>query len=366
VRARLGDHRGTLADISALGEGIATLDPALRAALELDHGLALVALGESDDARAPLASAMRIASPCRPLAAAELARLALESDRLEEAASALDQLETALAEATPGDRAGLDERARYMRALVAARSGNHAAAAEILRTLLAEHGQGSLTRPARLLLGESLVRSGAPAEAAERLADLLAEDATLPEATRDAVRLRIGEAWAAAGRWIESERAYADFVRDRAAQSSGEGHPLASQARFGIGWAREQRGAFDEAIIAYREVTARSEDATAARAQFQIGECLFAQGKVDEAIRELLKVEILYAAEEWSAAALFEAGRCYASLGRHADARAQWTRLRDQYATTRWAALAQAELDRASADSSAASSTTSTAPLPGR
>ena len=90
----------------------------------------------------------------------------------------------------------------------------------------------------------------------------------------------------------------------------------------------------------YRRVAAGHQGPTAARAQFQIGECLFAQGKHEEAARELLKVDILYAYPEWSAAALYEAGRCLEATGKAADARAQYEQVVQKHGDTRWAKLA--------------------------
>jgi TolA-binding protein len=96
-------------------------------------------------------------------------------------------------------------------------------------------------------------------------------------------------------------------------------------------------------------VTAAHQGPTAARAQFQIGECLFAQGKHEDAVGELLKVDILYAYPEWSAAALYEAGRCFEAMGKPAEARAQFESVRDKHGGTRWAKLAEGRLSALSA-----------------
>jgi TolA-binding protein len=112
------------------------------------------------------------------------------------------------------------------------------------------------------------------------------------------------------------------------------------QARFGVGWALENEGRLDEAVEAYRAVVKRHQGPTAARAQFQIGECLYSQKKYVEAVRELLKVDIHYAYPEWSAAALYEAGRCFQEMGDPVDARRQFEQVRQQHADTHWAQLA--------------------------
>ena len=95
-----------------------------------------------------------------------------------------------------------------------------------------------------------------------------------------------------------------------------------------------------------RDLTGLGQQQTAARAQFQIGECLFAQKQFEEAVRALLKVDILYAYPEWSAAALHEAGRCFVEMRDPAAARRHFQQVIDEHAETEWATLARRELDR--------------------
>ena len=95
---------------------------------------------------------------------------------------------------------------------------------------------------------------------------------------------------------------------------------------------------------AYQVVVDRHQGPTAARAQFQIGECLFAKGQYDKAVRELLKVDILYDYPQWSAAALYEAGRCFEKLAKTVEARNQFKQVADEYKDTRWAQLAAERL----------------------
>ena len=60
---------------------------------------------------------------------------------------------------------------------------------------------------------------------------------------------------------------------------------------------------FDEAREAYQAVIeARKGGDLAARAQLMRGETYFHQKRYDEALRELLKVDILYNAPKWQAA----------------------------------------------------------------
>jgi TolA-binding protein len=153
--------------------------------------------------------------------------------------------------------------------------------------------------------------------------------------------LKLGEASAAAQQWSRSDEAYTAFL-DRFPD-----HALWFQARFGQGWTRENQQRHDAAIEAYREVISRHQGPTAARAQFQIGECLYAQKKRDQAVAEFLKVDVLYAYPEWSAAALYEAGRCLHDLERADEGTRQFEDLIKRFPETQWAKLAREWVDAA-------------------
>ena len=69
-------------------------------------------------------------------------------------------------------------------------------------------------------------------------------------------------------------------------------------------------------------------------------------------MRELLKVDILYAYPEWSAAALYEAGRCFVLMNDSVQARQQFTTVTEKFKDTQWAKLAGEQLAELSASSS--------------
>ena len=80
------------------------------------------------------------------------------------------------------------------------------------------------------------------------------------------------------------------------------------------------RALFDQARDAYRMVVRSplaGKTETAAKAQWMIGETFFHQQNYEAAIREYLRVEILYAYPQWQAAALLQAGKCYEKLGQY-------------------------------------------------
>jgi cellulose synthase operon protein C len=238
--------------------------------------------------------------------------------------------------------------AAYLRGAALLRLDRAAEAAEALRVLCAKGARADeRSMSAGLLRGDALLHAGRAAEAADQL--LWVEAAGPGEVIARATLLRLGEAMAAAQQWPASEAAYGRFL-DRFAESEH-----AFRARFGLGWARENQGQHEPAIEAYRAVTASHQGATAARAQFQIGECLFAMKRYEEAVKEFVKADAIYGLDEWSAAALYEAGRCLEEMGRRDDARARWTEVVDRFASSAWARQSKERLNA-----------TATAALPGR
>jgi len=101
-------------------------------------------------------------------------------------------------------------------------------------------------------------------------------------------------------------------------ESAFPGFELLYEAEYLIGRCLQSQGSFDEARAAYRKVT-RSETGgkteTAAMAQWMIGETYFHQKNYETALREYLRVEILYDYPDWQAGALLQAGKCHEALG---------------------------------------------------
>ncbi|MCB9853688.1 MAG: tetratricopeptide repeat protein [Phycisphaerales bacterium] len=206
------------------------------------------------------------------------------------------------------------------------------ASSAAMRDLIEAFPKSDLVGPAAYLAGEAAFRG----EQYERVVTMMERAIELgPDADYHAsALLRLGDALNRLQRWAESERRFGEFLAKHGDSEN------AYQANFGIGWARENDRRFSDAIESYRRVTDGHKGPTAARAQFQIGQCLFASKDYEGAVRELIKTDILYAYPEWSAAALFEAGRCFERMNRRGEARQQFKTVVEKYGKTKWAAPA--------------------------
>ena len=131
------------------------------------------------------------------------------------------------------------------------------------------------------------------------------------------------------------------------------GRALAAQADFD--------GARKRYLKVVRSATGGKTE-TAAMAQWMIGESYFHQENYDAALREYLRVEILYAYPRWQAAALLQAGKCQELLGRRKEAAELYARLIKAYPNTEFTEEEEAAASHAleSGNSSGAVRRTST------
>jgi TolA-binding protein len=110
------------------------------------------------------------------------------------------------------------------------------------------------------------------------------------------------------------------------------------------------KGKFSEAREAYGRVI-RSQlggkTETAAMAQWMIGESYFHQKNYEAAIREYLRLEILYAFPTWQGGALLQAAKCHEALGEWPQAVELYARLLKNYPQTTFAEEATRRLQSA-------------------
>lgn len=347
AHAREGAAENALRDFDAVLDrsAIPPLGAELRPLIEFERASALLALGRPKDAEKALLAVSKGESPYRAFALVERARLALDGDGASAATEArqlLGDAERSLETVRAADRPALEERLLYLAGIAATRAGTYEDARVAFASLQERFPKGPLAAASRPAAGEALLALDRAGEAAVQFKAAIAANPSAE--SLPTLQLRLGEACARSSDWNGSDAAYAAYL---GGQPNG---PFAHQARFGRAWASEQLARHAEAIERYRELVSQHDGPTAARAQFQIGECLFALGKLDEAVKEFMKVDVLFAYPEWSAAALYEAGRCLATLGRTDQARTLFTTVREKYASTRWAELAARETDRLKPD----------------
>ncbi|UCF33544.1 MAG: tetratricopeptide repeat protein, partial [Phycisphaerales bacterium] len=266
----------------------------------------------------------------------ELAATEIGEKRYEEAAALLQRLRSMMSDPGAIIDEEVREQATYQLAVCSFELQRYDEAAGLCDELIRLFPDSELIPSASYFCGESLFRLEHHERAVahlERIVDRFPDhEACAPSL------LRLGESLAVLQRWTPSELAFSQFMR-----RFGD-HPQWFQAQFGIGYARENQERYDEAIESYRKVIEAHEGPTAARAQFQIGECLFAQKQYKPAIAELMKVDILYAYPEWSAAALYEAGRCFEYLAMEVEARRQFKTVTEKFKDSQWAELAARRL----------------------
>ena len=209
-------------------------------------------------------------------------------------------------------------------------------AATVFADFAAKHPDDPLAASALLQAGAAASKEGKFDVAAKSLAAMLAK---FPKHEQAPVALlKLGEAQAEMNDFAASQQSYAAFLEQNPKSE------FAYRAKFGVAWALENQKQYEPARAAYRKVIEQHNGETAARAQFQIGETFFAEGKFEEAVAELLQVEDVYAYPAWSARALLEAGRAFEQLKQDDQAREQYTALVEKYKDSPEAKLARDRL----------------------
>jgi tetratricopeptide (TPR) repeat protein len=187
--------------------------------------------------------------------------------------------------------------------------------------------------------GECLLAQGTPAEAVKHLT-LFRDQGEYQNVSgvTDRALLRLGQALAQLKQWDESRQAH-EQVSNRFGQS-----PWIHEARYGIGWACQNLGQFDNAVSAYNQVTGGTLAEIAAKAQLQIGLCRLEQKRYPEAALALLVVPFTYDYPELSAAALCEAARTFVALKQPDQAVRLLERVLHDHGSSPWAAVAKERL----------------------
>ena len=241
----------------------------------------------------------------------------------------------------PMESPALRERALYLLGWSYNKTNKAALSAKAFEEMgKAKAGTDVMTASAAFLAGEARMQAKEYPAALEHFTRAVA--AAKPGTDDHASALiRRGECEALTDGWKKSQATYAAFIQ----QYAGAKHKLLTQAHFGLGWAMENQKDYTRAIAAYRQVTAgKVKDLLGARCQFQIGECLFASDKLDQAIKEFILVEATYAIPEWTARAILELGRVREAQDREDEAMDRYKEVISRFPNTAAAGVAKTRL----------------------
>jgi TolA-binding protein len=217
-----------------------------------------------------------------------------------------------------------------------------AAAGATLDRLLREFPDNPYRRESRYLRAEAALQLGDAITAEQGFAALLAEPpaGADPKGMVTAARLKQIQSWVALKRWkdalagIEVEKGGLPAVSPAMAELDY----LRGQVLLGLGRIDEARASFQGII------DTRKAGELVAQALLMRGETYFHQDQFHEALRDFLRVDILYDAPRWQAAALLEAGKVYERLDQWADAAETYDRLLKKFPVDASAAQARQRL----------------------
>jgi tetratricopeptide (TPR) repeat protein len=264
----------------------------------------------------------------------ELAELEFDRERYRPAIELLGPLASGPPAAEQGG-AGLYERALYRLAWCHYRLGEPKPLETAFESLQRHHPSSELLPEIALIVARSHLEQKDAAKAG-RIFRLILEQKPEPKEAELAL-VSYAECLNEERRFEEARDALLRFL---------EKHPSSAhavRAHFGLGWARENLGRLDEAVESYR-LAAAGASVTSARAQFQIGQCLAAAEKYEDAVFEFLQVPARYGFREWSARALLQAGGCFEALDSPERARKHYQEVLDEHPASEEAALAKERL----------------------
>ncbi len=242
----------------------------------------------------------------------------------------------------PDQSEGIRQNALYLRARIAAAEKNWPEAQAGFEKVIEEFPNGSLRLRAEYGTAEAIFRQGRSDEAGEHFERLARENRENREPWLAVIQLRLAQTLCHEKNWDEAyEVAAAIASRYPAFEEQFE-------ADYVLGRCLASRADFDGAREAYRKVVhspAGEKTETAAKAQLMIAESYFHQKNYEAALREFLRLEILYAYPELQSAALMQAAKCHELLGEFTQAADLYERLVKTYPETEFAAAAAQRFD---------------------
>ena len=203
--------------------------------------------------------------------------------------------------------------------------------------LIAEFPDGDSRAKAEFGVAEAYYRQQRYAEAIQQLQPLVQETAGRNEPWMAAIHLRLAQSLSFKKRWND-----AYLVASRI-QQQFPGYAAQYEADYVVGWCLANQAEFEGARESYRKVLhnpAAERTETAAKAQCMIAESFYHQKNWQEALREYMKVEILYDFPYWQSISLIQAAKCHEALGERKEAVKLYQQVIDKYPKTEQAAEA--------------------------
>ncbi len=223
------------------------------------------------------------------------------------------------------------QRTLYLKGQIAAASEHWDQVSAPLARLIATYPKSPLCLPAEYWLAEAAYRQKKFEDAGLQFESLAKKTTGRNDAWLAMIPLRRAQVLAQSHQWADA-RTLAEQIHTTFPEFVQQ-----YEADYLIGrcWAADAD--FEKARQAYTQVlhsATGGKTETAAMAQWMIGESYFHQRQYDAAIREYLRLEILYAYPHWQAGALLQAGKCHESLGQWKSATDLYTRLLKNYPQT--------------------------------
>ncbi|NUQ66144.1 MAG: tetratricopeptide repeat protein [Pirellulales bacterium] len=239
---------------------------------------------------------------------------------------------------------GIRENALYLRAQIAAAEEKWAEAQGHFDAMVKEYPDGPLRLLADYGRAEAVFRQGRYEEARLAFEQLAGKAQGRQEPWEAAVQLRLAQTLCHENKWNEAYEIASKI------ESQNPGFAEQFEADYVIGRCLASRADFDGARAAYRKVIKSPQGEkteTAAKAQLMIAESYFHQENYAAALREFLRLEILYAYPDLQAAAVMQAAQCHESLGEWTQAAELYDRLIKTYPKSEFTARADERLKAA-------------------
>jgi TolA-binding protein len=219
----------------------------------------------------------------------------------------------------------------YLAGQVALEQQKYDESRQAFATLLAQFPEGDCRAQAEFGVAEAYYREQRFDEAIGRLQPLAQATAGHSEPWMAQIHLRLAQSLAVKKRWNEAFQAASKI------QQQFPGYAAQYEADYVTGWSLQNQAEFEQARDFYHKVLrhpAAERTETAAKAQCMIAETFYHQKNWQEALREYMKVEILYAFPYWQSISLIQAAKCHEALGERKEAVALYQQVVEKYAKT--------------------------------